>query len=243
MSAIRIMTYNLRGCRGSDGRVDTERIVTVIGDGAPDIVALQELEPGGTPGQLQVLAERLGMQPFSHPGCPRSAFLSYYPLSGLQAYPLDGADCLRADADLGGKRMHLFNLRLSADHQHRRRQITRLLGADVLASNRLPCPALLVGDFGDFWWGAGNIDLALMLRKVRRPWWSGTYPARFPVAGRDRAYLLGELRVLEATILRSAVARVASSHLPLILTVKTSDPRSYLRMEKLKPGRMEIAPG
>lgn len=243
MTAIRIMTYNVRGCRSSDGRLDVDPVVTVIGDGAPDIVALQDLDPESRPDQLQVLAERLGMHPFSNPGSARCAFLSYYPLSGLQAIALDGGDCLRADADLGGKRLHLFNLRLSVDPQHRRRQITRLLGPDVLASNRLPCPALILGDFGDFWWGAGNIDLALMLRKVRRPLWSGTYPARFPVAGRDRAYLLGDLRVLEATILRSSAARTASSHLPLILTVKTSDPRNYLRLEKLKPGRMEIAPG
>ena len=243
MTAIRIMTYNIRRCRGGDGRRDRERIATVISDGAPDIVALQELDPDDRPEQLGFLAATLGMRAYRNPACAESAFLSCYPLSGLMAYDLRGARCLRADAEIGGKRLHLFNLHLSSDPQLRQNQITRLLGPELLASNALACPALILGDFGDFWWGRGNIDLALTLRKVRRPLWNGTYPAQVPLAGRDRAYLLGNLTVLEASILRTALARAASSHLPLILTVKITDARNPLRAKNLKPGRMEIAPG
>lgn len=243
MATFRIMTYNVGRCRGRDGRVDPERIQDVIADGAPDVVALQDLDPATDGGQLDQLARGLGMRAFADPAWTGSAFLSYFPISGLRAYDLGGNRCLRGDADLGGKRLHLFNLRLSSDPPQRRRQITRLLGPELLASNSLGCPCLVLGDFGDFLWGAGNFDLVMMLRKVRRPFWRGTYPARLPLAGRDRAYLLGAVRVLEATILRSPEARVASSHLPLILTVQIVDPRHYLRVEKLKPGRMEIAPG
>ena len=243
MTTFRIMTYNVGRCRGRDGRVDPERILDVIADGAPDIVALQDFDPAPEAGQLDHLARRLGMRACADPAWPGSGFLSYFPITGLRAYDLGGSRCLRGDADLGGKRLHLFNLRLSSDPPQRRRQITRLLGPELLASSSLGCPCLVLGDFGDFWWGAGNFDLAMMLRKVRRPLWRGTYPARLPLAGRDRAYLLGAVRVLEATILHSPEARVASSHLPLILTVQIVDPRHYLRVEQLKPGRMEIAPG
>lgn len=243
MGTFRIMTYNVRRCRGADGRVDPERIFDVIADGAPDIVALQDLDPAEDSGQLGLLARRLGMRVAADPNWPGLAFLSYYPTSGLHSYDIGGSRCLRADADIGGKRLHLFNLHLSSTPALRRQQITRLLGPELLASSSLGCPCLILGDFGDFWWGTGNFDLAMMLRKVRRPLWRGTYPARLPLAGRDRAYLLGAVRVLEATILHTPQARQASSHLPLVLTVQIIDPRRYLRVENLKPGRMEIATG
>ena len=243
MATFRIMTYNVHGCRGADGRVDPERIVDVIADGAPDIVALQDLDPSGDGQQLELLANRLGMRACGDSNEPGKAFLSYYPISGLRSYDLGGGQCLRGDADIGHKRLHLFNLHLATAHLQRRQQITRLLGPDLLASNSLGCPCLVLGDFGDFWWGSGNFDLAMLLRKVRRPLWAGTYPARLPLAARDRAYLLGAVRVLEATVLHTPQARLASSHLPLVLTIQIVDPRRFLRVESLKPGRMEIAPG
>ncbi len=243
MVTFRIMTYNVHRCRGGDGRIDPERIVDVIADGAPDIVALQDLDPARDGGQLELLASRLGMRASADLNRPGKGFLSYFPISGLRSYDLGASHCLRADADIGGKRLHLFNLQLSGAPAQRRQQITRLLGPELLASSSLGCPCLVLGDFGDFWWGTGNFDLAMMLRKVRRPLWRGTYPARLPLAARDRAYLLGAVRVLEGTVLRSPLARQASSHLPLILTVQLIDPRRYLRVENLKTGRMEIAPG
>jgi endonuclease/exonuclease/phosphatase family metal-dependent hydrolase len=243
MTSIRIMTYNIQNGRGGDGRVDLERTVSVIGEGAPDILALQEVDPGGRPVQLSLLAKRLGMRSYGDPACGGTAFLSYYPLSGVRAHDLGGGSCLRADASIGGKLLHLFNLHLANDPQQRRRQIKNLLGPDLLTSPTVACPSLILGDFGDFWWGAGNLDLTLMLRRVGRPFWNGTYPARFPLAGRDRAYSQGDLRVLGTSVLRHSRARLASGHLPLILTVQISDPRNYLRIDQLKPGRMEIAPG
>lgn len=243
MTSIRIMTYNIQNGRGGDGRIDPERTLAVIGEGAPDIIALQEVDPNGRPGQLALLAKRLGMRSYGDPACGGTAFLSFYPLSGVRAHDLGGGCCLRADANISGKRLHLFNLHLAGDPQRRRQQIHALLGPDLLASPTIACPSLVLGDFGDFWWGAGNLDLTLMLRRVGRPLWNGTYPARFPLAGRDRAYCQGDLRVLGTTVLRHSRARLASGHLPLILTVQISDPRKFLRVDPLKPGRMEIAPG
>ena len=244
MNAIRVMTYNIHRGRGRDGRVDVERVRQVIGDGAPDLVALQELEHDSESGQLNRLGEVLGMRCFGNPACGGNAFLSYVPLKGLQAFDLgEGGTCLRADADFGGRRLHLFNLRLCASSlQGRARQITTLLGPDLLGSPSLSCPVLVLGDFADWWWGPGNLSLNLLLRKARLPLWSATYPAPFAVAGRDRAYLRGEVRVVDAAIIRSRLARQASLHLPLVLTVQLTDPRHYLRVEKLD-NRMRIAPG
>jgi len=245
MSTIRIMTYNVQGCRGGDGQVDPERITNVIAEGAPDIVALQEVEESRDASHLQYLAEHLGMCSYSQHASCGTAFLSYFPLRGLHQYHLgDGHGCcLRADADIGGRRIHLLNLRLDAHPLRRRTQIAGLLGPDLMGNRSLVCPTILLGDFGDLWWGIGNIGLNLGLRKASRPWWRGTFPARFPVAGRDRAYLRGELRVVDSRILHNRQARHASGHLPLILTVQITDPRTFLHLKKMPRNRMEIAPG
>ncbi|MBE0598359.1 MAG: endonuclease/exonuclease/phosphatase family protein [Desulfuromonadales bacterium] len=244
MTTIRVMTYNVQHCRGGDGCVDLGRIAEVIAEGAPDLVALQEIDAGSDDDQLATLAKRLGMRHYGLPRRGANAFLSYYPLRGIQEYDLgDGGACLRGDADLAGKRLHLFNLRLAPHLGGRRQQIAKLLGPDVLGAASVGGPTLVMGDFADLILGAGNFHLTLVLRKARRPLWNATYPSCFPVLGRDRAYLRGELRVVDSSILRSAKVRQASSHLPLILTIQITDPRSYLRVEQLTTGRMKTAPG
>ncbi len=236
------MTYNVRGWRGADGRSDPERVLRVIGEGAPDIVALQEI--GEREEDLKYLSLRLGMKSYGTPVPGGNAFLSYYPLRAVQAFELGcGGNCQRADADIHGRRIHLFNLRLDISPLHRRRQISALLGPDLLSHPSLACPLIVLGDFGDILWGVGNLKLTLGLRKAPRPLWSSTYPSRFPVAGRDRAYLRGDLSIVDSLILRSDTARQASSHLPLLLTVRVADPRPYLRLENVNTGKMEIAPG
>ena len=145
--------------------------------------------------------------------------------------------------ELGGKRLHLLNVCLDSFPRFRNHQIANLLGPELLGNPSLVCPALILGDFADYFWGAGNLELASILRRTRRPVWRGTYPSRLPIFGRDRAYLRGEVRVLEASINRSFLARQASSHLPLTMTVQVTDTRRSLRLRPLAGGRMEAAPG
>lgn len=241
MTAIRIMTYNIHGCRGGDNTVDPDRILRVIGEGAPDIVALQEVAAtSGQQDHLAYLAQRLGMEAYRHADCD-NAFLSYYPLRGIRVFDLRGGYCLQADLDIAGKRMHLINLQLETAGLHT--QMARLLGSDILGSRNLVCPMIVLGDFADFGGGPGSNFLSGRLRRARGLLWSATFPARLPLVSRDRAYLCGNLRLVDARIPRSLHTRQASSHLPLILTVQICDPRTYLKVEKLRPGRMEIAPG
>lgn len=243
MNAFRIMTYNVRQCRGSDGQIQLDRVLQVIAEAAPDIVALQDIGHGEDD-QLSLLGSRLGMKAYGNFRSGGNGFLSYFPLISVREYELgEGGCCLRADLDIAGKRIHLFNLRLDHDPGRRQLQVSHLLGPELLGSPSLACPVLVIGDFADFGWGAGNLALLLSLRPVRRPWWRATYPARFPLFGRDRAYLRGDVRILESSILRSLQARKASNHLPLTLTVQVTDPRHFLRLQKLGRNRMEAAPG
>lgn len=238
---LRCMTYNVNGCRGADGRLDADRIRQVLSEAAPEVAALQEVIPAGREDYLPYLAERLGMYSYRGEGGDGNAFLSSYPLRGVRSYHLGGQGCcLRADLDIRGKRVHLFNLRLSPVSSERRLQFARLLGPEILGQATLVCPTLLLGDFAAPAWGLPGLHLKL--RRAGRRLGSATFPSRFPLFARDRAYLRGDIRVLESRVLHSPEARHASSHLPLVLTLRIFDPGCYLRVKELQRNRMEIAP-
>lgn len=244
MSTARIMSYSIQGCRGGDGQVNPDRILNVIADSAPDIVVLQELGAVHNADILPYLSERLGLEAFRDLSGGNLAYLSFFPLKAVQRFELGyGGQCLRADVELGGKRLHLLNVALDSFPRFRSHQVTQLLGPELLGNPSLVCPALILGDFADYLWGAGNLELASILRRTRRPVWRGTYPSRCPLFGRDRAYLRGGVRILDASINRSYLARQASNHLPLTLTVQITDTRRSVRLRQLTGGRMEAAPG
>ena len=231
------MTYNVRAfCHHRDGLAAIE---AVIAASAPDIVALQEVESAGN--HLQTLAQRLGMRLYVAPGRCGNAFLSYYPLHHLQSFSLsEHGCCLRAELDFGQKRMHFYNVQIDGAQQHKE-QIDSLLGDDLLGAQHLGIPSLILGDFGC---GGINWDLLLALQRVTRPLVHGTYPAWLPLLARDRAYILGELRVLAIEVVRNRQARQASSHLPLLLTVEITDLRKFLKIPPSFTARkLEIATG
>ena len=238
------MTYNIQSCRGSDGQVNPDRILNVIADSAPDIVVLQEFGSAHHVDILPYLADRLGLDVYRDASGGPLAYLSFFPLKAVQRFDLGyGGQCLRADVDLGGKRLHLLNVKFDTFPRFRSHQVAQLLGPDLLGNRSLACPALILGDFADYFWGAGNLELASILRRTRRPLWRGTYPSRCPIFGRDRAYLRGGVRVLDASVNHSFLARQASNHLPLTLTVQITDTRRSVKLRQLAGGRMEAAPG
>lgn len=241
MPGLRIMTYNVRRfCCHRDGLAAVQAVIAAA---APDIVALQEVDTSSDD-ELQILAGRLGMRFYVAPGRCGNAFLSYYPLHHLQSFSLsEHGCCLRAELDFAQKRMHLYNVRIDGAWQHQQ-QIDSLLGEDLLGAQHLGVPALILGDFGDHRRGGINWDLLLALRRATKPLLHGTYPAWLPLFARDRAYILGDLRVLAIEVVRNRLARQASSHLPLLLTVEISDLRKYLQIKTSFPTRkLEIVAG
>ena len=62
---LRILSYNVRNCKGMDEKTDYDRVATVIGSIHPELVALQELDSVTTRSNgidvLKVLAKKCGM--------------------------------------------------------------------------------------------------------------------------------------------------------------------------------------
>lgn len=238
------MSYHVHRCRGGDGRIDPERIAEVIRQAAPDLVALQDVNSDEDPGQLTYLATQLGMRSFAQSRIGGNALLSLVPLKGVQEYRLGKTGCCqRADIDLAGQRLYLYNLRLDSGFCHYLQQVRALFGPELLGRHSAQCPQLAIGDFADPLAAALLFNWSGTMRRTPTPFWSATYPARFPLLDRDRGYMRGGLRILDCSVLHSSLAREASTHLPISFTVQMADPRLYLRLGGLKNRRMEIAPG
>ena len=125
---VRVMTYNIHGAYGLNGRQDVEAIARVIESADTDVVVLQEIERGwlleGSADLLPLLSRRLRM-PYAIMGAVTdpisgNAILSLYPIvatgqGGLpSAGTLVGRGYLWAQIDLGAGQ----TLRVISTHLH-----------------------------------------------------------------------------------------------------------------------------
>ena len=236
MATFRIMSYHINGGHNASGELAPELCAAVIRAQQPDLVMLQKI---GSPiglSSVNRLADRVGLMLYGPDDEGSCTYLSRYPLNHLQEVQL-GSDgqCVQADFEIEGERVHLFNLTLSWDYHRRRDQVRQLLGNQLLNNPNLPCATIIGGDFGLPWWGSGQIPLQEHLRRARFPVWRANFPSKLPLWGRDRVYFRGPVRALAGSVVMTAVARRASTHLPLVLTVETYDTREVLKLKNRIP--------
>lgn len=231
MSILRVMTYAMQEPEATG----SSQVAHIIMAQRPELVFLQHL----TDGLLESLSKETGLKAYhKFGGC---GFLSRYPISALRDCNLghDG-DCLRADLDLCGKRIHLFNVLLSCDPTHRGQQLARLFSEDMLGVS-LPCATLIAGDFSFPLWGSGQWLLRRRLKPARHPAWGANFPSTFPLWPRDRFYLSGPLRSLAGHVVSTTESRKVSSHLPVITTLELTDTREFLKIPEVAEQRMRPA--
>lgn len=235
---LRIMSWNIHGMIGRDGRRDPERVAEVIHQAGADVAGLQEvgalggpaelLDPAGTLARLTGLAQAFGLTELRGGFPYGNAILSRFPIAASRSYDLsvpgrEKRGCLRADVDLGEAAVHVFNCHLGLGRRERRRQAAQLLSADILRDAALAYPLVLVGDFNAWssrsevprWIRRQLADAAVVARTPR-----ATFPSGFPLLRLDRAYVGPAVRVLGCEVLDSPLARLASDHLPVVAEVE-----------------------
>jgi endonuclease/exonuclease/phosphatase family metal-dependent hydrolase len=236
---MRVMSWNLHGMRGADGRRDPERIARVIADVAPDVAGLQEvglpLEPGALADPAQLLAGLTGLRGAFGPTVNDrlgfaygNAVLSRHPILAVRNYDLsvhgrEPRGCVRVDVELSAARLHFFAAHLGLHWRERRRQAAQLLSADILRDAALAYPLVLVGDFNSFsnrsavprWLRRQLVDCAIQARNE-----APTFPSRFPLLRLDHCYVGAALGVLAVRVLRTPEVRRASDHLPLVVELE-----------------------
>jgi endonuclease/exonuclease/phosphatase family metal-dependent hydrolase len=237
---LRVMTYNVHGCLGMDGKLSPERIARMIALADPDVVALQELDVGrrrsGAIDQARMIAQYLAMDFHFHPTVQMEderygdAILTHLPMRLVKAGPLPGLSsmprleprgALWVTIEVCGTTVQLINTHLGLVHRERLRQVEALLGDEWLGHGDCQGPTILCGDFNAGPWSKVCRRLTRSLKDAQaeavmhQP--RATFSGRLPVARIDHVFASSQLRVLNVQVPRSEWCRVASDHLPLIV--------------------------
>ncbi len=221
---MRIVSYNIHGCVGTDGRRDPARIAAVLEALAPDVAALQEVDSRASRGgvdQAMILARRLGMQLVEgpllreHSGHYGNAILSRWPIrhAGDGLYRRQGREIrgwLAVDAiDPSGMSWRVVTTHLDLGGAVRSAQMREL--AAQLAPVRMPL--VLAGDLNEWrpWRRRlGGIGEAASLLPPR-----ASFPGRRPILALDRLAVRAASVTAGPIVDASAEAKRASDHLPL----------------------------
>lgn len=238
------MTYNVHSCRGVDGKLDVGRVAAVIAQSRPDIVALQELDvrrarTGGVD-QAHAIAQRLNMRFHFNAALTVAeeaygdAILTALPMRLVKSGPLpnlrkvevrgrrlelEDRGALWAEVEVEGRPVQVINTHLGLVPFEQKAQTETLVGPDWLGG--APKPVILLGDLNATPRYAAYKRLAAKLHDARkrapgRPG-AATFPSRLPMLRLDHVFISDGIAVDDIHAPDTALARVASDHLPLVM--------------------------
>jgi endonuclease/exonuclease/phosphatase family metal-dependent hydrolase len=237
---LRIMTYNVHGCIGSDLRFLPERVARVIESVGADIVALQEIYVEHPRSkhlhQAAWLAGRLGMhfefgaaRNMEGGGRYGNAVLSRHSLRVVRAEALprltprrEPRAALRVEVTTPLGVLDIVNTHLGLRPRERILQTTAL-ATDWLSHVTPDSASILCGDlnavpgssvYETFARILTDAELAFGTSKPAKTW-----PALFPFMRLDHVFVGHGLRVVAWCVPSSHVERVASDHLPVVVDI------------------------
>jgi endonuclease/exonuclease/phosphatase family metal-dependent hydrolase len=232
--SLRVMTYNIHGCGGMDGKVSTARIARVIAQYEPDIIALQECYGVKVGDQARAIAAQL-TEDFHFPAPLQvlqdeygNAILSVLPMESLKAAALPGLPgralevrgAQWAKIGLGGIDLHFVNTHFGLYSLERQRQVQSLLGPDWLGAAPISGPLIVCGDFNAFPSSSVYRTFTGTLREAQETMHGhksrNTFPGRYPVSRIDHVFCNQACKTLKVEVPRTHLTRLASDHLPII---------------------------
>jgi endonuclease/exonuclease/phosphatase family metal-dependent hydrolase len=240
---LRLMTYNVHGCSGMDGRVSPRRVAHVIRGQMPDIVALQEVDFGRrrsrAEDQASIIARELGMQAVFCPTVTRGeehyghALLSRWPIEIVKRARLphdptswwqEPRSAMWARVDVAGQSVNVITTHLGLGPHERVLQAQALLGPEWLGAVPAGEPVVVCGDFNALPGSAPYKLLASRLRDVQlagagfKP--MGTFSSLQPLVRLDHIFTSPEFSRQRVSVVRNDLTRVASDHLPLVADLR-----------------------
>lgn len=235
MKKLRIATYNIHKCVGLDRRFSPERIVEVLQEIDPDLIALQEVlchsDLHEREHQAEFIAGELkmnysfGKNRHIKKGHYGNAVLSRLEIEESEKFDIsiskrEPRGCLRTKIKLNRtKHLEFFNLHLGTSFFERRQQVHKLLTPKVLENKTFGGKRIIAGDFNEWTKGVTTrrfennferVDAKLHLGKRR------TYPGVLPFLHLDHIYFDNEFRLINAFVHRSRTSLLASDHLPIV---------------------------
>lgn len=231
---LRVASYNVHKCVGTDRRRNPERIMAVLGEIDADIIALQEADrrfgarEAAVPPRLiadygwQIVAFADTAPGRAAPGGAASigwhgnALLvrrdAHIIASGIIPLPtLEPRGAVYADIQWRNFTLRVVGMHLDLSGIRRRQQARTIIAA---AENRPEnCAAILMGDLND-WSPYGGV-IADFDRHFRLPPPARSFHARRPVAALDRIMTSRCLHISRSGAHHSILAAQASDHLPV----------------------------
>lgn len=221
---LKVASYNIHACIGTDGRFDPARIAAVISEIDADVLALQEVEHHLLDNEdlLDYLARTSGYQAVAGPTLMRetrdygNALLTRLPVIQSQSRDISVAPhepraVIEVQLAAGNKTLTVMATHLGLWPAERRMQVRQLL---LLLEQQNTDLRLLLGDLNEwFLWGR---PLRWLQRFFRRSRHVRTFPANFPLFCLDRIWVSPERALKHTYSHRSQLSRTASDHLPIV---------------------------
>ncbi len=223
MRTLRVATWNIHGGIGRDGRYDASRILGVLQQLGADIIALQEVASLAVHnGLLGELRTSLGLHVVGARTLTRrqseygNALLSRFALKQNTSIALtvgshEPRNAIDAHLDVDGRDLRVLTTHLGLRPAERRIQVQKILraidqGPDV--------PTVMMGDVNEWYlWGRPLRWLHARFGTSPSP---RTFPASRPMFALDRIWTHPAGLLNKVTAHRSALAREASDHLPVV---------------------------
>lgn len=233
---LRVVTWNIHKCIGGiDRRYDLARTVDTLGELAPDVCLLQEVDAGvrrsNGDHQVELLAEGVGL---AHRawfpnvnvrggGTYGNAILSRFPLDEVRNIDLSVPykkrrsvlhAVTRVHLDGHVRTVHVYNMHLGLAQYERRRQLATFLDSHPFQGLHHDTPVIVGGDLNDVWGNLGELLVPAGFRgHERKP---RTFPAWGPLRPLDSLYVRGKVRLMELMRGETELSKRASDHRPLL---------------------------
>lgn len=223
---IRVATYNIHKCVGTDRRRDPLRILDVLGEIDADVVALQEadLRFGEREGllDLELLRKRTGLVPVPVAGAVKNhgwhgnvVLVREAVVHGQHQIKLPGVEprgALVVDVEAKGLHLRLIATHFGLLRRSRAQQTQTVLEAAREAADRT---VLLMGDLNEW-----RIDKRSGLTGLEAIFGSfeffvPSFPSRYPLLALDRILCSPRNRLRNIEVHSTPLSRVASDHLPI----------------------------
>ncbi len=219
-------TYNIHRCVGVDRRYAPDRVAAVLRELDADIIGLQEIDARRRRSreldQRGYLADATGLAivPGSHSRDHRGRFgnalLTRFPVRAVRHIDLSVAGyeprgAIDVDLAVDGRVLRVIVTHLGLRAGERRQQTQRLIEALAVPGDAEA--TLVMGDLNE--WRGRRGGIPVLDRRLGRSPARRTFPSWLPVLALDRIYAGGAASLRTVAVHRSALARIASDHLPL----------------------------
>jgi endonuclease/exonuclease/phosphatase family metal-dependent hydrolase len=222
-----IASYNIHKCVGTDGKRDPSRIVDVIGEINPDVIALQEVDTrfGERKGLLHL--ERLEREhglvpvPLSKPSAAHGwhgniVLFRKGLVSGVHEITLPGLEprgALITELDFDdGKAVRIIAAHFGLFRRSREQQARAIV--EHVRRNR-EIPTLVLGDLNEWRKGAKSALHGFSPAFGPLPPSAPSFPSRLPFLALDRIISNRPGLISEVVAHETPLSRIASDHLPV----------------------------